>query len=265
MIEMITSVQNPGVKRVVTLRGKKGRDAKRLTIVEGVRELRQAMQAGLRISAVYFCREGVYWCPVEFIAELEVKGLKIFNTSCTVFDKIVYGDRTEGVLGLVEPPERKLDELKLRKDPLVVVLESVEKPGNLGAVLRTADGAGADALIVCDERTDLFNPNVIRASLGTIFSVPTVSCSNQAALQFLRGQGVKAVAAVVGATQEYYKTDLRAGCAIVLGSEQDGLSDFWTKNADEKVRIPMLGKADSLNVSVSAAVLVYEAVRQRRQ
>jgi TrmH family RNA methyltransferase len=264
MIEKITSVQNAGVKRVMRLRGKKGRDAKNLTIVEGVRELRQAFQAGLRIPAVYFCREGIYWCPVEFIAELEAKGLKLYDTSCTVFDKIVYGDRTEGILGLVEPPERKLDGLKLQKDPLVVVLESVEKPGNLGAVLRTADGAGADALIVCDEKTDLFNPNVIRASLGTIFSVPTVSCSNQAALQFLRGQGIKIIAAVVGAQEEYFKKDLKAGCAIVLGSEQDGLSDFWMKNADEKVCIPMSGKVDSLNVSVSAAVLVYEVVRQRR-
>jgi TrmH family RNA methyltransferase len=265
MIEKIVSVQNAGVKRVVKLRGKKGRDAKNLTVVEGVRELRQALQAGLRIAAVYFCREGVYQCPQDLVAELEGKGLKIFETSCAVFDKIVYGDRTEGVLALVEPFERKLSDLMLRKDPLVVVLESVEKPGNLGAVLRTADGAGADALIICDERTDIYNPNVIRSSLGTIFSVPTVSCTNQDALQFLRGHGVRVFAAAVDGQEEYFRKDLRPGCAIVLGSEQEGLSPFWMKNCDEKVRIPMLGKADSLNVSVSAAVIVYEAVRQRRQ
>jgi RNA methyltransferase, TrmH family len=263
MIEKITSVQNAGVKRVVKLRGKKGRDAKNLTVVEGVRELRQAVGAGLRIPAVYVCREGVYRCPADFIAELEAGKVKVFDTGCTVFDKMAYGDRTEGVLALVEPPEHKLVDLKLKANPLVVVLESVEKPGNLGAVLRTADGAGADALIVCDERTDVYNPNVIRSSLGTIFSVPTVSCSNQEALQFLRGHGIRILAAAVDGQEEYFRKDLRNGCAFVFGSEQDGLSSFWMKNCDEKVRIPMLGKADSLNVSVSAAVMVYDAVRQR--
>ena len=245
MIEKITSPQNFGVKRVVRLRGKKGRDAKNLTVVEGVRELRQAIQAGLRLIAVYFCREGVYQCTSEFVAELDAKGIKLFDTSCAVFDKIAYGDRKEGVLGLVQPPEYKLADLKLGPRPLIVVLESVEKPGNLGAVLRTADGAGADAVIVCDEKTDIHNPNVVRSSLGTIFSVPTVSCTSQEAAEFFRSHGIKTFAAIVGAKDEYFSKDLTGACAIILGSEQGGLSPFWIKHADEKVRIPMLGKVDS--------------------
>ncbi|NTV29561.1 MAG: RNA methyltransferase [Candidatus Omnitrophica bacterium] len=263
MIEKITSPQNPGVKRVARLRVKKGRDAKHLTIVEGVREVRQALAAGLRFSGAYVCSEGVYRCPPEIVGELESAGIRVNDTTCTVFDKLAYGDRTEGVLALVEPAVRSLADLKLRDNPLIVVLESVEKPGNLGAVLRTCDGAGVDALIVCDERTDIYNPNVVRSSLGTIFSVPTVSCAGREAADFLAERGITTYAAVVQAEQFYYDKDWRRPCAIVLGSEQDGLSDFWLRNANEKVRIPMLGRVDSLNVSVSAAVMIYEAVRQR--
>jgi TrmH family RNA methyltransferase len=264
-VEKLTSPQNPGIKRVARLRMKKSRDAKNLTIVEGVREVRQALAAGLRFSCAYVCSEGTYHCPPEIVTELEAGRVKVFDTSCSVYGKLSYGDRTEGVLALVEPTELKLTDLKLGDAPLVVVLESVEKPGNLGAVLRTCDGAGVDALIVCDERTDIHNPNVVRASLGTIFSVPTVSCSNREAVEFLKSRRIRTFAAVVQAQEFYYDKDLRAGCAIVLGSEQDGLSEFWQRNADEKVRIPMLGKADSLNVSVSAAVMIYEAVRQRQK
>jgi TrmH family RNA methyltransferase len=265
MIEKITSPQNSGVKRVARLRAKKGRDAKNLTIVEGVREVRQAIGAGLRFACAYVCSEGIYRCPPEIVAELEGAKVKVFEASCSVYGKIAYGDRTEGVLALVEPRELRLTDLKLSEKPLVVVLESVEKPGNLGAVLRTCDGAGVDALIVCDERTDIHNPNVVRASLGTIFSVPTVSCSSREAVDFLKARGIRSFATVVQAGQFYYDTNLRQPCAIVLGSEQEGLSEFWLKNADEKVRIPMLGKADSLNVSVSAAVMIYEGVRQRKK
>ena len=262
-LEKISSPQNPGVKRVMRLRSKKGRDAKNLTIVEGVREVRQALAAGFRFSAVYVCREGVYRCPPEIIQELEAAKIKVFDTACTVYDKIAYGDRIEGVLALVEPPEIKLSDLALGANPLLIVLERVEKPGNLGAILRTADAAGVDAVIVCDELCDIHNPNVIRASLGAIFAVPTVSCTSQEALTFFRERGIKTIAAVVQANENLFIKDLTGPCAIVLGSEQDGLSDLWVKNSDIKLRIPMKGKVDSLNVSVSAAVMVYEAVRQR--
>lgn len=265
MMERISSPQNPGVKRVARLRVKKGRDAKNLTIVEGVREVRQALGAGLRFACAYVCSEGVYRCPPDVVGEMEASGVKVFDTSCAVFAKIAYGDRTEGVVGLVEPPEIALSDLELRDNPLIVILERVEKPGNLGAVLRTCDGAGVDALIVCDERTDIYNPNVVRASLGTVFSVPTVSCPGREAVEFLRTRGIISRAAVVDADRFYYDLDWRGPCAVVLGSEQEGLSDFWLRNADATVCIPMSGRADSLNVSVSAAVMVYEAVRQRNQ
>jgi TrmH family RNA methyltransferase len=262
-VEKITSVQNAGIKRVARFRAKKGRDAKNLTIVEGVREVRQALNAGLRFSCAYVCREGVYHCPDELIAQLEARKVKVFEAGCAVYDKISYGDRKEGALALVEPPLYTLDGLKLGAAPLVVIMESVEKPGNLGAVLRTCDGAGVDALLVCDERTDIYNPNVVRSSLGAAFTVPSVACTKEEALAFLRARGIRIFAAVVQADQYYFTKDMSGACAVVMGSEQDGLSEFWRREADENVRIPMNGKVDSLNVSVSAAVLIYEAVRQR--
>jgi len=153
--------------------------------------------------------------------------------------------------------------VKLREAPLVIVAESVEKPGNLGAILRTADAAGVDALLVCDPRVDIWNPNVVRASRGAVFSVPTVECDNAAALEWLEGRGIRILAATPSADQVYADIDLRAPVAIAVGTEDEGLSAFWMSNAQVKVRIPMLGKVNSLNVSVSTALLVYEAIRQR--
>ena len=262
-MEKITSLQNSGIKRVVRLRTKKTREAKGLTIVEGVREVRQALNSGIRFAGVYVCREGVYHCPDELIAELEAKHIRIFDTVCSVYAKMCYGDRKEGVLALVEHPNHTLESLKVSNHSLVVVMERVEKPGNLGAILRTCDGAGVEALIVCDELTDIYNPNVVRSSLGAVFTVPSVTCSNKEALEFCRSKGIRILAAVVQAEDNYFKKDMSGSCAIVVGSEQEGLSDFWRRNSDEQVRIPMLGRVDSLNVSVSAAVMIYEAVRQR--
>ncbi len=262
-MERITSLQNSGIKRVVRLRTKKTREAKGLTIVEGVREVRQALNAGGRFAGVYVCREGVYHCPEDLILELESRHIRVFDSVGSVFGKMCYGDRKEGVLALVEQPEHRLDGLKLSLNPLVVVMERVEKPGNLGAVLRTCDGAGVDALLVCDEQTDVYNPNVVRSSLGAVFTVPTITCSSKEAFAFLQARGIRSYAAIVQSHDYYFKKDMSGACAIVLGSEQEGLSDFWRRNADEKVRIPMQGKVDSLNVSVSAAVMIYEALRQR--
>jgi len=265
MIEKISSIHNPGVKHVLRLRTKKSRDARSLTLVEGSREVHQALAAGLRFNCAYICREGVYRCDDALVAALEAGQVKIIEAGCSVFDRICYGDRTEGVLGLVERPQIALADLVLGERPFIVVMESVEKPGNLGAVLRTCDGAGVDALLVCDERTDIYNPNVIRASLGAVFAVPTVSCTSKEAVEFLRAKGIRTFAAVVQADTYYFDKDLSGACAIVMGSEQKGLSDLWRRSADECVRIPMHGKVDSLNVSVSAAVMIYEAVRQRRK
>ena len=262
-IEKITSVQNEGIKRVVRLRDRRGREARGLTIVEGVREVRQALRAGLVIQQVYWCREGKDHCPDDLVEELAAAGVRIVETSGVVYEKIAYGDRMDGVLAMVEQPARTLADLELPAKPLVVVMESVEKPGNLGAVLRTCDGAGVDALVVCDERTDLFNPNIVRASLGAVFTVPVAACTSREAAEFLTARGIRSFAAVVQATGHYFEKDLSGPCAIVLGSEQDGLSDFWRQHATDQVRIPMRGKLDSLNVSVSAAIMIYEALRQR--
>lgn len=262
-MERIVSIQNAGIKRIARLRTKKTREAKGLTLVEGVREVWQALAANLRFLSVYICYEGIYHCDEKLIDVLEAKGIKVFDCSCVVFDKMSYGDRKEGVIALVEPPQWSLAQLTLPQHPLIIVMERVEKPGNLGAILRTADGAGVDAVFVCDELTDIYNPNVVRSSLGAVFTVPIVTCSNQEALVFLQQKNINIFAAVVQAKEFFFLKDLTKATAIVLGSEQDGLSEFWRRHSNEHVRIPMKGQIDSLNVSVAGAVMLYEAVRQR--
>jgi len=167
------------------------------------------------------------------------------------------------VVAIVAPPTTTLDNIAPSADPLVVVAEAIEKPGNLGAIIRTADGAGADLVIAADPRTDLFNPNAIRSSLGTIFALPVVTASTAETLEWLAARGIRAVAAVVDAPTTYTDADLRGPLAIVLGSEAGGLGDLWAKAPVEPIGIPMHGIADSLNVSIAAAVLLYEARRQR--
>jgi len=180
-----------------------------------------------------------------------------------VLAKVAFGDRSDGIVAIVETPAISLDDLHLSDDPLVVVVEGVEKPGNLGAVLRTADAAGADAVVAADARTDPFNPNAIRASLGTIFTVPVVAATSSDVAAWLSQHGIRAVAAIVGAPRTHIDADLTGPLAIVLGSEADGLGQTWRTTAVDGVSIPMAGVADSLNVSIAAAVLLFEAVRQR--
>jgi TrmH family RNA methyltransferase len=189
--------------------------------------------------------------------------VKCFEVSKEVYSKISYREGTEGIIAEVRTPERKLEDLVLPERPLVVVLERVEKPGNLGAVLRSADAAGADAVLVCDPLTDLWNPNLIRASVGAVFTVPVVACSSEAAIAFLKAHGIRILTAQLQDSHLYYDTDMKRGTAIVMGTESTGLSQIWRDAADAHIRIPMLGRLDSLNVSVSAAILMFEAVRQR--
>ena len=191
--------------------------------------------------------------------------MKIFEVSPEVYEKMAYRGSTEGVIAEVRTREMRLTDIKPGPSPLIMVLESVEKPGNLGAVLRSADAAGADAVIVCDPLTDLYNPNLIRASLGGIFSVPTVACSSEEAIEWLKSNGIRILTAQLQDSSFYYDTDMKRGTAIVMGTESTGLTDIWRKAADSHILIPMLGRLDSLNVSVSAAILLFEAVRQRRQ
>lgn len=200
----------------------------------------------------------------EAAADSASSQTKVFEVSEEVYRKIAMREGTEGIIAEVRMPERRLEDIVLPENPLVMVLESVEKPGNLGAVLRSADAAGADAVLVCDPLTDLWNPNLIRASIGAVFTVPCVACSSADAIAFLKARGIRILTAQLQDSSLYYDCDMTVGTALVMGTEATGLTPVWREAADAHIRIPMLGRLDSLNVSVSAAILLFEAVRQRQ-
>jgi RNA methyltransferase, TrmH family len=257
----ITSLQNPRVKQIVRLRDeKRQRRAEGLMLVEGYDEIQLALSAGHRPQTILSAPE-LLSHRVE-IAETDAERITV---SRPVFEKMSYRENPDGWLAVFPIPQQTLDDLLPGESPLVIVAESIEKPGNLGAILRTADAAHVDALLVCDPRVDLWNPNVVRASRGAVFSVPVVECDNGAALEWLKGRGVNILAATPAAEAVYSEIDLRQPVAIAVGTEDEGLSEFWMVNADVRVRIPMSGRVNSLNVSVSTALIVYEAVRQRNR
>lgn len=271
--ELITSGQNPKIKELLALQ-EKSRERRRqgLFVVEGRRELEHCLDAGFTPDTIFICPE-IFSCHPEARPEL-VEGrsegsypfgdrCKTFHVSPEVYEKIAYRGGTEGIIAEMRYKERKLEDIKLSENPLVIVLESVEKPGNLGAVLRSADAAGADAVIICDPLTDLYNPNLIRSSVGAAFSVPCVACSSEACIGWLKAHGLQILTAQLQDSSPYYDVDMCRPTAIVMGTEATGLTPQWREAADAHIRIPMLGRVDSLNVSVSAAVLMYEAVRQR--
>lgn len=270
---IITSPQNPKVKRLVALQQKSAERRKSGTfVVEGQRELMHCIVAGMKVLSVFFCPQlmsddnnaGSEKVSLDTIAQLETSGTIAFEITPEVYEKVAYRSGTEGVIAEIEMPESGLETLRLGEAPLIVVLESVEKPGNLGAVLRSADAAGVDAVIVCDPRSDLFNPNVIRSSIGAIFSVQCVACTTEQCVEFLKGHGIQILTAQLQDSSLYYDTDMRRPTAIVMGTESTGLTPVWRDAADAHIRIPMLGRLDSLNVSVSAAILMFEAIRQRQ-
>lgn len=257
--ETITSAQNPKIKELLALQEKSRlRREKSLFVVEGRRELDHCLEAGMKARCIFFCPEiaggmdlSVYDCPV-------------YELPRWLYAKVAYREGTEGMIAEIHSRQLSLGDIKPGKDPLVMVLEAVEKPGNLGAVLRSADAAGATAVIVCDPLTDLYNPNLIRASIGAVFTVPVVAASSEETIKWLKDNNIKIYTAQLQDSSLYYDTDLRGPSAIVMGTESTGLSDIWRKAAHAHVRIPMRGRLDSLNVSVSAAILLYEAVRQRQ-
>ncbi len=260
----ITSVQNSRVKNAIRLRDGRQRRLQGRILIDGLREIDRAVTAGIAIREVFFCAAPQ---PSEaaavLIARLRATGAELLEVTERVFGKLAFGQRTEGVLAVAEPPTTELATLRLPENPLVAVLEGIEKPGNVGAALRSADGAGVDAVVVADPRTDLFNPNAIRASLGTIFSLPVREATGPEALAWLRQRRLNVVAARVDGSVPYTEIDFRRPTAIVLGSEAEGLSPLWHEKDIAAARLPMLGLADSLNISVAAAVLFYEAQRQR--
>ena len=257
MPELITSPSNPKVKRLLALQQKSSERRERgLFVVEGRRELQHCIDAGFAVDTLFVCP--------ALLSSAPETGAKVFEVSEEVYAKIAMREGTEGVVAEVRMPERRLEDLALPEKPLVMVLERVEKPGNLGAVLRSADAAGADAVLVCDPLTDLWNPNLIRASIGAAFTVPTVACSTEEAIAFLQARGIRILTAQLQDSSLYYDCDMTVGTALVMGTESTGLTGQWRQAADAHIRIPMLGALDSLNVSVSAAILLFEAVRQRR-
>jgi RNA methyltransferase, TrmH family len=262
---LISSLQNTRVKTVVSLRQRPHRDELGLMIVEGYREIKRALDNRYRPSALYYC-------PALFLGSNEpaliersrAAGVEICECTRSVFEKMSYRDRPEGLLAIVPQIRRVLADLRLPENPLLVVAEAIEKPGNLGTILRSADAAGVHALIVCDRCTDISNPNVVRASIGTLFALPVAEASSTDTLAWLRSNRVQILAATPHAEHNYYDADLRRGIALVVGTEQYGLSQMWMDAADLKVCIPMLGQADSLNVAAATTILLYEAVRQRQ-
>ena len=256
---IITSPQNQRIKHVVALQQKSSlRREEGLFVVEGQREIEHCMASGYEVVEV-FTVDGL-----RFTVDSPVT-----KVSPQVYEKMAYRGSTEGMIAIVKAKDHSISSVNCKllsvNNPLVVVLESVEKPGNLGAILRSADAANVDAVIVCDPLTDLYNPNLIRASIGAIFTVPTAVCTSEECIAFLKERKIKILTAQLQDSYEYYNYDMRQATAIVMGTESTGLTQQWREAADAHIRIPMLGRLDSLNVSVSAAILMYEAVRQRKK
>lgn len=255
----LTSLQNPRVKTIVKLRDdKRQRQREGAMLVEGHYELELALASGLHPREVFLCE--------ELAAGKAVAGLDLLPVTVTrsVFEKMSHREGPDGWLAVFPSPRQTLDSLPLSASPFLILAESVEKPGNLGAILRTADAAGVDGLLVCDPRVDLYNPNVVRASRGTLFTVPAAETTNREALAWLRANRIRVLAATPHTDLLYTDVDLRQPVCIAVGTEDAGLTDFWMDNADLRMKIPMAGKVNSLNVSTSTAVILYEAVRQRR-
>lgn len=262
--EKITSLQNPRVKQLVRLRERRDRDEAGVFLIEGYREIRRALEKGVQPREFYFCPD---WFLGEnepaLIEQARAAGAQLFELSKEAFAKVAYRERPDGLLAVAPQWQRGLADLALGATPFLLVVESIEKPGNLGTILRSADAAGCDAVIVCDPVTDIFNPNVVRASTGVLFSVPVVVSDSATVHAWLKQKGIRTAATTPHTTNIYTQTDLRGPLAVVMGSEQYGLSEFWMKGADVLVRIPMAGQADSLNVAMATIITLFEAVRQR--
>jgi RNA methyltransferase, TrmH family len=261
----ITSVQNPRIKAAARLRDRGGRDEQGRIIIDGVREISRASNAGVEIVELYvvpdLCTDAEHQ---RLLAAASKRRVEQMEVAPHVMEKLAFGHRVEGIIAVAVPPRKQLAELALAGDALVAIVEGAEKPGNLGATIRTADAAGVAAVLVADGGTDLYNPNAIRASLGAIFTVPVCSATSDETLVWLRQQQFRLFAARVDATIDYTAVDFRGRTAIALGSEARGLSPAWRANDITPICLPLLGSVDSLNLSATAAVLFYEALRQRR-
>lgn len=265
---LIVSLQNPHVKQAVRLRNRRERDETKLYLIEGYRELLRALEQKAKIDTVYFCPEFFLGSSeTNLLDKASEAGIKLIHLSKAAFTKISYRDRPDGLLAIGEQQFRTLQDCEnflLKKiNPILLIVETLEKPGNLGSIIRSADGAGADAILVCDPATDIHNPNVIRSSVGTFFSMPLFVMSSQEALGILQKHKIPVYATSPDATTLYHQIDCRKSVAFAMGREQIGLSKFWLGGADASIVIPMRGIADSLNVSNATTILLYETLRQR--
>ena len=267
---VITSTKNPKIKHLLALQEKSSlRRKEGLFVVEGRREVEHCVASGYEVESLFINKKLVDEATTSSLlstlsSQFSIHSSQFSILSSQLYEKVAYRGSTEGVIAIMKAKSRRLQDLQLSKNPLIVILESVEKPGNLGAVLRSADAALADAVIVCDPLTDLYNPNLIRSSIGAIFTVPTVACSSDECIRFLKERNIQILTAQLQDSHLYYDTPMTQGTAIVMGTESTGLTDLWRQAATAHIRIPMLGRLDSLNVSVSAAILLFEAVRQRQ-
>lgn len=260
--EYISSKQNPKIKNLILLQKSNERKKQNIFLIEGEKEIEKAINTGYELEALYYCTEII---SEENISRLFKKKLptQLFEVSKDVFDKIAYRQDSGGMVLTARPQAHIFSSLSLSDNPLILVLEGVEKPGNIGAIYRTADAAGVTAVIICDQGTDLYNPNAIRASLGCVFTVPTVICTGQEAVHWLQQQNITIYASYLKAADHYHKADFTKPSAIVMGTEATGISDLWVEASYKNIIIPMKGQADSMNVSTATAVLVFEACRQR--
>jgi TrmH family RNA methyltransferase len=264
MTAMLTSLQNPFIKNILLLQDKpKARREQNRFVIEGLREVNLALQGGFTITDLILCPDVVDKVQLLELTARLTNETRLTEVSHAVFSRLAYRDDSGGIIALAIPLRPLFNDLQLPEKPLLLVLETVEKPGNLGAMLRTADAAGIDAVVVCDPQTDIYNPNAVRASLGTLFTLPVITAMSQEVIPLLKKSGITIVATALTGTKSYHETDFRGASAIVMGSEAFGLSQLWLDEADLLVKVPMRGKVDSMNVSVTAAVVMFEAMRQR--
>ena len=264
--EEITSLQNPKVKQVARWRDRPDRDSSQVVLAEGYRALVRALAGGYRIREVFACPE---YFPAEkhheeeLLQELAERGARLIRVAPAAFEQMCYRDRPEGLLGIGPQLHRGLDDLKLSEHPFFLVAEQIEKPGNLGTIMRSSDAVKVDGVSLCDSKTDLYNPNVVRASTGNLFTLNIAEASSQETLRWLRRKGIHILAATPHTDHLYTDVDMTVPLAIVVGAEQFGLSQLWMDEADIQVRLPMMGEADSLNVATATTLLLYEVLRQR--
>ncbi len=258
--EHLTSAKNPKIKNIQLLQKHRERESQGLFVLEGPKEIERAHQAGYEFTTIFFVLEMIPQTDLEkFVSDVT----EVFSISPALFEKLTYRGNTGGMLVLARQKDHKLGSLTLKVNPLIIVLEALEKPGNLGAILRTADAAAVDAVIVCDPHTDIYNPNVIRSSIGCLFTVPVAVASSGELIHFFKSQKIQIYCTALTASLPYTKIEYTQATAIVMGTEATGLSEQWLEASGQNIIIPMAGIADSLNVSTSAAIVIFEAVRQR--